>query len=49
MKLNEIDFDSMSNKVLIQLSFLKYKIIQKEDLYKYLQKTIIEIDKTIHL
>ena len=44
MKLNEIDFDSMSNKELIQLS-LKYKIIQKEDLYNISRKQLLRLIK----
>ena len=44
MKLNEIDFDSMSNKILIQLS-LKYKIIQKEDLYNISRKQLLRLIK----
>ena len=47
MKLNEIDFDSMSNKELIQLS-LKYKIIQKEDLYNISKKLLRLIKQYIY-
>ena len=45
MKLNEINFDLLSDKELIMIC-LKYKIIQKEDISKTTRKELLNIIKS---
>ena len=47
-KLNEINFDLLSDKELIMIC-LKYKIIQKEDISKTTRKELLNIIKSFLL